>query len=54
MESAMRRTNGLQVALAVLKRRRWLAVLTFGAVFAAAGSVIKFLPPSLKIIVHGL
>jgi succinoglycan biosynthesis transport protein ExoP len=44
MESAMRRTNGLQLALAVFKRRGWLAVLTFAAVFAAAVSVIKFLP----------
>jgi uncharacterized protein involved in exopolysaccharide biosynthesis len=44
MEHAVRRHNGLQLALDVLNRQKWLAVLTFGTVFATAISIIEFLP----------
>jgi polysaccharide chain length determinant protein (PEP-CTERM system associated) len=44
VESAGRRNNGFEVALEVLRRRKWLAILTLGGVFAAAVSIVMFLP----------
>jgi polysaccharide chain length determinant protein (PEP-CTERM system associated) len=44
MEATMPRSNGLQLVLEVLSRRKWLAILTFGAVFTGAVSASKFLP----------
>jgi polysaccharide biosynthesis transport protein len=44
MEDAGRRNNGFEVALEVLSRRKWLAILTFGGMFAAVISIVMFLP----------
>ena len=44
MEDAARRGNGFEVALEVVRRRKWLAVLTFAGVFTAVVSVVTFLP----------
>ena len=44
MEDAGRRNNGFEVVLEVLRRRKWLAILTLGGVFAAAVSIVMFLP----------
>ena len=44
MEDAGRRSNGFEVALEVLSRRKWLAILTFGGMFAAVVSIVMFLP----------
>src|SRR5262245_48398572 len=44
MDDAARRGNGFEVALEVLSRRKWLAVLTFAGVFTAVVSVVTFLP----------
>ena len=44
MEIPVRRSTGLQLALEVLSRRRWLALLTFGCLFSAVISISIFLP----------
>ena len=44
MEEAGRRNNGLKVALEVLSRRKWLAILIFWRRFAAVASIVMFLP----------
>ena len=44
MEEAARRGNGFEVALEVVSRRKWLALLTFAGVFTAVVSVVTFLP----------
>jgi polysaccharide biosynthesis transport protein len=38
------KSNGLEVAWEVLNRRKWLAILTFGGVFAAVVSTVMFMP----------
>lgn len=44
MQGEAHRKSGFEVALEVWERRKWLAILVFGGAFAAAVSIITFLP----------